>query len=276
MTVPVTRRPRSLSDGHDSRPADPFARTGRGNRRIREDRRRRQRGDGPGGSSGVPRPVSAAYVGRVHGVGGRHADHRRGAPGDRPRRQRAQGAAVGARARAQQRLRRRRAESEGLGDREPAEDEPRARDRRGARVRRRRAGRPLVRPLRGIARRRAQAVAVVRGPWLGQRHRKLARQRRHVPPVRKRLRGPVRTGGRPRQRGAAAHRHGSDARQRVVARVQARVGPGARSAVHAVELRDRHEDGAVADAAARGLHAAVDQGVARRRPRAARPTRSAS
>ena len=110
----------------------------------------------------------------------------------------------------------------------------------------------------------------------GSVDRKLARQRRHVPPVRQRLRGPVRTGGRARQRGAAAHRHGSDARQRVVARLQARVGPGARSAVHAVELRDRHEDGAVADAAARGLHAAVDQGVARRRPRAARPTPSAS
>ena len=69
-------------------------------------------------------------------------------------------AVVGARARAQQRLRRRRAEDEGLGDREPAEDEPRARDRRGARVRGRRARRALVRPLRGIARGRAQALAL--------------------------------------------------------------------------------------------------------------------
>ena len=37
-----------------------------------------------------------------------------------------------------------------------------------------------------------------------------------------------------------AHRHGRDARQQVLARLQARPGPDARPALHAVQLRDRH------------------------------------
>ena len=57
----------------------------------------------------------------------------------------------------EQRLRRAGPAAERLGDRQPAEDEPRARDRRGVRVRGRRAGRPLVRPLRRDQGRRAQA-----------------------------------------------------------------------------------------------------------------------
>ena len=38
----------------------------------------------------------------------------------------------------------------GLGDRQPAAHEPRARDQRGVRLRGRRAGRPLVRPLQRV------------------------------------------------------------------------------------------------------------------------------
>ena len=65
-----------------------------------------------------------------------------------------------------------------------------------------------------------------------------------------------------------AHRHGRDAGQQVLERLQARPRPDAGPAVHAVELRDRHEDGRLADALPRGLHAAVAAGVERRRPRA--------
>ena len=65
-----------------------------------------------------------------------------------------------------------------------------------------------------------------------------------------------------------ADRHGRDARQQVLAPLQARPGPDARSALHAVQLRDRHEDGRLADAQARGLHAAVAAGVEGRRHRA--------
>ena len=42
---------------------------------------------------------------------------------------------------------------------------------------------------------------------------------------------------------APAHRHGRDGGQPVLAPVQARPRPGARPAVHAVQLRDRHPDG---------------------------------
>ena len=55
--------------------------------------------------------------------------------------------------------------------------------------------------------------------------------------------------------------------QPVVARLQARPRPDARPALHAVELRHRHEDGRLADAEARVLHAALAPGLERRRPR---------
>ena len=100
-------------------------------------------------------PFAFSSLGRVHGVGGRHADDGRGGPGRRPDRQRAPGAALDARPGPQQRLRRPRPAGEGLGHRQPAPHEPRARDRRGARLRGRRARRPLVRPLRGHHRRAA-------------------------------------------------------------------------------------------------------------------------
>ena len=138
------------------------------------------------------------------------------------------------------------------------------------RVRRRRAGRALVRPLRRDPRRRPQAVAVDRRSRLGQRDRQHARPRSDLPPVRPGHGGAVRHGGRARQRRRAAHRHGRDARQQVVAPLQARPRADARPAVHAVQLRDRHEDGRLADAAAPDVHAVLGAGVEGGRPRAGR------
>ena len=62
--------------------------------------------------------------------------------------------------------------------------------------------------------------------------------------------------------------HGGDARQQVLARLQARPGAHARPALHAVQLRDRDQDGRLADALPRGLHAPVAAGVEGRRHRA--------
>ena len=76
----------------------------------------------------------------------------------------------------------------------------------------------------------------------------------------------VRDGGRAAERRAAPHRHGRDARKPGLARLQAKPRPLARHALHAVELRDRHEDGRVADADAGVLHAALAPRLERRRP----------
>ena len=76
----------------------------------------------------------------------------------------------------------------------------------------------------------------------------------------------------PERRGDA-HRHGRDAGQPVLARLQARPRPDARPAVHAVELRDRHQDGRLADALAGGLHAALAAGLAATRTSARWSTR---
>ena len=102
-------------------------------------------------------------------------------------------------------------------------------------------------------------------PRLGQRRRQRPRERRHVPPARLRHGGRVRDGGGAAERGAAQDRHGGDARQQGVARVQAQPRPLPRHAVHAVELRDRDEDGRLADAHAGVLHAALAPGLERRR-----------
>ena len=116
----------------------------------------------------------------VHRVGGRDARDGRGGAGRRPDRQRAPDPAVDARPGPQQRLRRPRAAGEGLGHRQPAAHEPRARDRRGVRIRGRRARRALVRPLRGHPGRRPPAHALDRRSRLGQRRRQHARPRRHA------------------------------------------------------------------------------------------------
>ena len=132
------------------------------------------------------------------------------------------------------------------------------------RVRGGRAGRALVRPLRRDPGRRPQAVALDRRPRLGQRDRQHARPRRDLPALRPGHGRAVRHGGRARQRRRAAHGHGCDARQQVVAPLQARPRADARPAVHAVELRDRHEDGRVADAAAADVHAVLGRAPGRR------------
>ena len=62
-------------------------------------------------------------------------------------------------------------------------------------------------------------------------------------PVRRRHVRAVRHGGRAPERRGHADRDGRDARQPGLARLQARPRPDARPALHAVELRDRDEDG---------------------------------
>ena len=100
----------------------------------------------------------------------------------------------------------------GLGDREPARDEQGARDRRGVRLRGRRAGRALVRPLRGDQGGRPQADAVDRRRRLGER-RSATRSTTASPtcPTAIDMGAAVRHGGRAAQRRADAHRHGRDA-----------------------------------------------------------------
>ena len=194
----------SQADAVSTRPLPPgvseagFAARGR---RLHRRPRRRQGAHLRRRPARVPRPVPARHLGRLHRLGGRHADHGGGDPGGAARRQRAQGAAVDARHRAQQRLRRARAARARLGDREPAQHEPRPRDQRGARLRGRRAGRALVRPLRGDQGRRPPADALDRRPRLGRRHRQHARPRRHLHALRRRHGDAVRDGGRARRTG---------------------------------------------------------------------------
>ncbi len=213
----------------------------------------------------VPGPVLVRVLGRLHRRRGRHADGGRAGAGDRPHRERAQGPAVDALAGAQQRLRRSRAAGRGLGDRVAARDEPGARDQRGARVRGGGAGGALVRSLRRDQGGRAQADAVDRGRRLGQRDRQHARPRPHLPAS-----GPgpgrvVRHGGGAAERRADANGHGRAARQQGVARLQARARAHAGPALHAVELRDRDEDGLLAAAVPRGVHALLAARLERRR-----------
>ena len=209
-------------------------------------------------------------MGRVRGVGRGDAGDGRGGPGGRPHRRPPRGAAVDARPGTQQRLRRPRSPCPRLGDRLPAEHESRARDQRGARLRRDRARGEVVRPVRGDQGRRPPPDAVDRGRRLGQRDRQHARPRDHVHALRRGLRPTVRHGGRARQRRRDAHGDGRDARQPLLAPVQARPRAHAGSAVHAVGLRDRDQDGRVADALPRGVHAVLGAGVERRRPRPGR------
>ncbi len=229
--------------------------------------RSRRRADRGGRAPRVPGSVRLSDLGRLHGLRGAHAGVRRAGPGDRADRQRAQGSAVDARDRPEQRLRRPRASREGLRDRQPPPDEPRARDRRRVRVRSRRAGRALVRPLRGDPGGRAPADALDRGPRLGERRRQHARPRRHVHAVRAGHGHAMRDGGRAPERRDHAHRDGRDAGQPCLARLQARSRPDSGPALHAVELRHRHEDGRLADAVPRVLHAALVAGLERGRPR---------
>ena len=123
-------------------------------------------------------------------------DHGRGDPGDPARRERAQGAAVDARPGPQQRLRR-----PGAAVRGSVIVSLRNMNRvleinEECALRRRRAGRALVRPLRARSRRAATSCALDRRPRLGQRHRQHARPRGHLPALRAGHGGAVRHGGR--------------------------------------------------------------------------------
>ena len=113
--------------------------------------------------------------------------------------------------------------AQGLGDREPPQHEPRARDQRGERVRGRRAGRALVRPLRRVAARAATSswsrsrTSAGAASW--------ATRSRTAPPTSR-----SGTTWRPQcgmevvlaERRGAADRDGRDAGQPGLARVQAR------------------------------------------------------
>ena len=119
--------------------------------------------------------------------------------------------------------------------------EPRARARRRARLRGRRAGRALVRPLRGDRGGRARPDALDRGPRLGRPVGNLLENGVTYLPYG--IDWVAQCGMEvvlPERR-AAAHRHGGDARQPRLEPLQARSRPDARPALHAVELRDRHQ-----------------------------------
>ena len=105
----------------------------------------------------------------------------------------------------------------------PAEHEQGARDRRGARLRRGRAGRPLVRPLRRDPGGRPQADGLDRRPRLGQRGRQL-RSRTEPPTCRRRRTWHAYCGMEVVLANGEVLRtgHGRDAGQPLLARLQAR------------------------------------------------------
>ena len=184
-------------------------------------------------------------------------------------RQRAQGAAVDARPGPQQRLRRPGTARARLGDRQPAQHEPRARDQRGAPPTRW-SSRACAGSTSTTRSGRAATSCGSRSPTSAGAASSATRSTTASAtcPYGQDMARPVRHGGRARQRRGAAHGHGRDAGQQVVARLQARPRPVARPAVHAVQLRDRHEDGRLADAAARDATAVLGAGVGGGRPRA--------
>ena len=97
-------------------------------------------------------------------------------------------------------------------------------------------------------------------PGLGQRRRQRARQRRRLPPDRRRHAAAA--GWRSCSRMASCCGPGwAGCRQPRLARLQAQPRPVARHALHAVELRDRDEDGRLADAVPGVLHAGLAAGL---------------
>ncbi len=154
--------------------------------------------------------------------------------------------------RPQSRLRRVRAGAAGQCRSRLEADESSARDRRGTRLRAGRAGRELLLSVRRIAGSRREAVDLDAGAGLGERHRQRSRARCRVHAVRRSCRHHLRHGGGPCEWRGRAHRHGRRAGQPRVADFQVWLWSGVGRPVHAVELRDRHEDGRVADASARG------------------------
>ena len=140
-------------------------------------------------------PFQVRDVRRLRGVGGRHADDASRRSRRSSDRQRDEGPAVAHRPGQEQRLRRRRAAGARLGDGLAPQHEPRPRDQRGARLRDRRAGRELVRPLRGDQGRRPQPRRLHRRHRLGRRRRQHARARRHLHALRRRPGLAVRVGG---------------------------------------------------------------------------------
>ncbi len=224
----------------------------------------------------VPRPVRVSDLGRLHRLGGGDADRGRAGAGDRPDRQPLQGAALAALDRA--------ATTATAG--------PRRGVKGSVIVSLRNMNRVLE-----INEESAYAVVEPGVRWFDLYDAIQAGGHKlmlSVPdlgwgsvigntldhgltylPYGDRRRHAVRHGGRPPRRRPAPHGDGRDVRQPRVERLQARPRPDARPAVHAVELRDRHEDGRLADAVSRGLHAALAARVEGRRPRPRSSTRCA-
>ena len=175
---------------------------------------------------------------------------------------------------AQQRLRRFGAAGEGLDSRQPARDEPRARGQRRARLCAGRAGGELLRPLRASAGRRPPALAVDPGSRLGERDRQHARVRPRLHQPWRAPRDGLRPRGRARQWRGDPHGNGGDVQQQGVERLSVGVRPVARRSLLPVQLRDRHQDGRVADAPARGVPLRVGE-VPRRRHRQSADRRGA-
>ena len=193
----------------------------------------------------------------LRACGGIDAGIGRRSAGDPAHRQRAQGAAVDELAGAQQRLWRGGAAGVGVAGAEPAAHEPGARSQRGIGLRPGRAGRALLRPVRSSARDRIVAVDVGAGPRLGQRARQYGRPWHGLHAQWRSSGQPVRAGSGAAERRRDAHRHGGDDQRQVLAGLQARLRAERRRPVHAVQFRRGHQDGPVADAGARMLHAGL-------------------
>lgn len=112
---------------------------------------------------------------------------------------------------------------------------------------------------------------------MGQPRRQLPGPRRHLPEIRAGLHGALRAGGRDGRRRAAPHRYGRRPGKPQLEPLPARPRALARPAVHAVEPRNRHQDGRVAPAQPGGRHAGDGRrpqgrrhrGTGRHAPRAA-------
>ena len=135
-------------------------------------------------------------------------------------------------------------------------------------LRRRRAGRQLLRSLSVRPGAQAQRLDRSRRSRLGQPRRQCARARRRAHADARPLERRVRARGRARERRGLAHGHGRAARIGGLASVQVRLRADRRRPVLAIELRHRDAHGHLVDAGSRGLPRRARDGRAARRPRA--------
>ncbi len=205
------------------------------------------------------------------GVGRRGARDRRASAAHRAHRQPLPGPSLSHLDRKGSGLRRLRARLLRQRGGRPQADEPDPRGERGERVLPGRARRELLRPLPVHPGAWPQGLGGRAGSGLGQPRRQCARPRRrlYAAAVPQPLRCPLRPGSRLAQRRAHAYGHGGAPGRADLAAVQDGLRSLDRRDVLAVLLRHRHQDGILADAAARSLplrHRA--RGAARRSARA--------